>query len=387
MDETSARTSALTQLRQDNRDTVMRLLTELGPLTQSQLAQESGLSKATVSNLVKELTAAGTITSEHTVHNGRRANLIKLTPTQRVALGVDITEHHFVLALVSSDRTVLDLRRVEVPAGGDGKDFVTAAKKNTAAMLKENGRKPADLVAVGLGLPAPVEAQTQQVALLSMLPTWMDEDAIAALRTLTTGAFTVCNDANAAALAEVAFGAHRGAQNLVYILISRGIGAGMYLRGDAFTGALGFAGEIGHVQSASGYELCRCGNRGCLEGEIANPTLIKQVQAAGVECETIEDVAQALQTGQIAARRVVADAGAVLGRTLADLASLLNPEVMVIGGNPAVTSEVFLESARIVLRRHCLPLLAERIDVYPDSLAGRAVVLGAAEQALRSVDL
>ena len=115
--------------------------------------------------------------------------------------------------------------------------------------------------------------------------------------------------------------------------------------------------------------------------------MIKQVQAAGVECETIGDVAQALQTGQIAARRVVADAGAVLGRTLADLASLLNPEVMVIGGNPAVTSEVFLESARIALRRHCLPLLAERIDVYPDSLAGRAVALGAAEQALRSMDL
>lgn len=387
MDATAARTSALTQLRQDNRDTVIKLLTELGPLTQTQLAKAAALSKATVSNLVKELTREGLVTSEHTVHNGRRANLIKLTPTQQVALGIDLTEHHFVLALVSSDRAVAGLKRVEVPVGWDGKDFVAAAKKHAGALVKECGRKLADLVAVGVGLPAPVEAQTQQVALLSMLPTWMDEDALTALQTLTEGGFSVCNDANAAALAEVAFGAHRGAQNLIYILISRGIGAGMYLRGDQFCGALGFAGEIGHVQSASGYELCRCGNRGCLEGEIANPTLIKQVQAAGVECETIEDVAQALQSGQIAARRVVADAGAVLGRSLADLSSLLNPEVMVIGGNPAVTSPVFLESARIALRRHCLPLLAERIDVYPDSLAGRAVALGAAEQALRAIGL
>lgn len=387
MGSISVRTSALTQLREVNRATVVRLLSDKGPLTQSQLASLSGLSKATVSNLVKELVDKGLVSSEYTVHNGRRAKLVKLNPTQRVALGVDISEQHFTLALVSIDRTVLGNKRVPVSARWGGRSFQATVKRNVADLLSECGRKDSDLVALGVGLPAPVQAQTQKVALLSVLPTWMDEDALAGLHTLTEGCVTLCNDANAAALAEVTFGIHRGTQNLIYIMISRGIGAGMYLRGDQFFGDLGFAGEIGHVQSSSGYELCRCGNRGCLEGEVAVPTLIKQVQAAGVACDDIEDVARALDSGHIAARRVVADAGAILGRTLADLSSLLNPQVMVIGGNPAVGSEVFLDSARRALRRHCLPLLAEHIDVYPDSLAGRAVALGAAESALRQMSL
>ncbi|MDO5721733.1 MAG: ROK family transcriptional regulator [Actinomycetaceae bacterium] len=384
----SARTSALTQLRHDNREHVVRLLTELGPLTQSQLAKESGLSKATVSNLVKEMTAEEVVTVENTVHNGRRANLITLVPTRRVSLGIDISEHHYVLALVSSDRTELEIRKVGIEIPWDSKKFLESLSENTTDMLRGAKRKLKDLAAIGVGVPAPVEADSESVALTPMLPTWLDAEAVLpGIKELTAGPVTLSNDANLAALAEVAFGNHRGAENLIYVLISRGIGAGMYLRGDEYTGALGFAGEIGHIRSTSGYELCRCGNRGCLEGEIATVTMIKQAQAAGFRGETIEDVACAIHAGHVAVQRVVSDAGTVLGRALADLSSILNPDIMVIGGNPAVTSEVFLEATRIALRRHCLPLVADRIDVFPDSLAGKAVALGAAERALRKLGL
>lgn len=384
---TSRRTSALTQLKRDNRDQLMRLVTTHGGLTQSQLAQLSGLSKATVSNLVRGLIDDGKVVVEDTVHGGRRAKLVRTARQQGVTIGLDIVENYVGLAVVSADHTEMCAVQVEVDSDESAAQVKERCTDKLRQLFQQLGRTKSDILGIGLGLPAPIDARSNRVSMESFLPSWFDDQAIIELHRLTDGPVLLGNDANFAALAEVTFGDHRGADNLIYVMVSRGIGLGMILNGAEYVGAMGFAGELGHVRSGMTTEVCRCGNRGCLEMEIATTAIVRQCNAAGYPCDSITDVMAAVDEGHMPVRRVVDEAGMTLGRALSDLTSVLNPEVIILGGNSIVTSPVFMEAATATLRRYCLPNVVNTIAIDADSLAGKAVALGAAEHVLRHLGL
>jgi predicted NBD/HSP70 family sugar kinase len=185
------------------------------------------------------------------------------------------------------------------------------------------------------------------------------------------------NDANLGALGELSYGAGTGMQNLVYVKASTGIGTGLILDGRLYRGDTGKAGELGHVQVFTDGAICRCGSRGCLETRVSIPHILAILQPVHRQPLTIEDVIRLASAGDVSVRRVVTDAGRVIGRALADLCNVLNPGAVIVGGELSAAGESLTQGIREAIDRHTQPVIGEAVSVRTGALQGRAEVLGA----------
>jgi predicted NBD/HSP70 family sugar kinase len=242
------------------------------------------------------------------------------------------------------------------------------------AMFEELHEGSAQLRAVGLGLPAPVAGEIVQSS--SIFPGWESLNAREAAEAVFGVPVHVENDANLGALAEHRIGAARGHDSIVYVKTSSGVGAGIIVDDVLFHGANGTAGEIGHLTLDEQGPLCRCGKRGCLEAFTSTPFVTQEVAGEILGAEDIDTVVSAARAGNVAARRALEEAGLHLGRGLASVVNLINPSLVVVGGHLASAGDLFLEPARIGLRRYALDPVAAT-PVLPSELKGRASMVGA----------
>ena len=157
-----------------------------------------------------------------------------------------------------------------------------------------------------------------------------------------------------------------------------GTGAGLILAGRPYHGALGVAGEIGHVLADPRGPICRCGNRGCLE-TIASPVavaaLLQRSTGRPISIQTLLELVAAEDRG---ARRAVAEAGEAIGRVLSVLVNIVNPELVLVGGELAAAGDVLLNPIRAAIERHSVAPAARSVRVATGTLGPRAEVLGAA---------
>jgi predicted NBD/HSP70 family sugar kinase len=188
---------------------------------------------------------------------------------------------------------------------------------------------------------------------------------------------SVENDANLGARAEQAFGAGRDFSDFVYIILRAGIGAGLVLGGRLHAGATGLAGEIGHVSVQSDGALCRCGNRGCLETVASSTALVSALAGARGGDITVPQLIDLVRDGDVAATRVVHEAGRAVGRAVADLCSHLNPAAVIIGGDLAAADAPLLAGIRESIDRFAVPPAAHSVQVMRGVLGDRAELLGA----------
>jgi len=187
------------------------------------------------------------------------------------------------------------------------------------------------------------------------------------------------NDANLGALGEHMFGAGQGVEEMAYVRLSAGIGLGLVLGGHAFGGSSGIAGELGHVRVSRDGPICRCGNRGCLE-MFASPTVVARLLGADVSVARLLELAL---SGDRGATTAIAEAGELIGEALATLVTLLNPKLIVVGGDLATTGDVVLAPIRAAIARYSVPPAGAAVVVTRGTLGDRAEVLGAAALVLR----
>jgi len=232
------------------------------------------------------------------------------------------------------------------------------------------------VIGAGLGLPGPVDQIDGVIGSSAILPGWVGVAAEEELRRRLDVPVSVDNDANLGALGELAYGAGRGATDMVYIKITSGIGAGLILEGRLYRGWGGMAGEFGHVLVAGDGEVCRCGNRGCLETAASTTALLELLRRSHGEI-TVAQMIEMAKGGDLRARRVIADAGRVVGIAAAGLLNVLNPQRLVIGGDLAPAGDLLLDEVREALRRTALPTAADQATVVAGELGERAEVLGA----------
>ncbi len=180
------------------------------------------------------------------------------------------------------------------------------------------------------------------------------------------------------------YGAAVGVRNFVYVKASTGIGTGLVLDGRLYRGETGAAGELGHVQTEPNGAICRCGNRGCLETLVAVPHILASLQHMHREPLTITDVVRLVAAGDVSARRVVIDAGRAIGRALADLCNLLNPGMLVVGGELAAAGNSFTAGIREAIEHYTQPAIAEAVAIRTSALTDRADVLGAITLAIQT---
>jgi predicted NBD/HSP70 family sugar kinase/biotin operon repressor len=378
----SGPTGSLESLRRLNRLRVIGSLRDHGTISRAEIARRTGLSRSTVSSLVADLQASGLVV-EHDeaagprAHSGRPPILLSFDSSAGVAVGINFDHRSLRVAVADLSSRVLAEGACELDIDHEAQEGLDAAAALVEAGLEEAGVDRGRVIGAGVGLPAPIDRATGVVGSSAILPGWVGVTAVDELRRRLGVPVLVDNDANLGALAEAAYGAGRGAQDLVYVMLSSGIGAGLILHGRLYRGSVGLAGELGHVPLDPDGPVCRCGNRGCLETAAAGPALVELLRRSHGEDLTVREMLRLARAGDRGCGRVLADAGRAVGSAVAVLCNVLNPSLLVVGGELASAGDLLLEGVRESIQRWALPSAADAMAVVPGALGDRAEVLGA----------
>jgi predicted NBD/HSP70 family sugar kinase len=367
---------------------VIDALSQRGVASRADLARATGLSRSTVSSVVADLQRAGLVSERRPAEAseagvGRPPVMIALDRSAGAVAGVDFGHSHVAVAVADMSHTVLAELWRDLDVDHAARDGLDAAAELFEQATAEAGIEPSSVLGVGMGVPGPIHLPNHTVGSTSILPGWVGLDAGRELSERLGLPVKVENDANLGALAELVFGAGRGASDFAYIKVSSGIGAGFVVDGHLHRGAGGTAGEIGHTGFNGSGDVCRCGNRGCLETTAAAGPIVAAVSAGRGERVNVTRVIELAEAGDALAQRVLADAGRAIGVAVANLCNLLNPERVIVGGELSAAGDVLLVPIVQSLRRHAIPTAAADVEVVAGQLGRRAEVMGALAVVLR----
>src|SRR5206468_6696227 len=204
--------------------------------------------------------------------------------------------------------------RQELDVDNEAERAITVAVDGLRALMARARLSRRRLLGVGAAISAPVRHDTGALAASGILPGWSAISPRHELERRLGAPVHIGNDANLGALAEVRSGAARGASDVVYLMLSSGVGGGVVLDGSLFTGHSGLTGELGHVQVDPDGALCRCGNRGCLETVASAQALLKQLRRERGKAIGLQAAADRARAGDPLCRRLFATAGTAAGK-------------------------------------------------------------------------
>jgi predicted NBD/HSP70 family sugar kinase len=219
-----------------------------------------------------------------------------------------------------------------------------------------------------------------------IMPGWDGADVIGQVSPRLGGApVLVDNDVNLMALGE-----HKSefpsVQHLLFVKVATGIGAGIIIDGQIRRGAQGAAGDLGHVAVPGGRPVvCRCGNVGCLEALASGRAIAERLTEVGLLAKSGADVIALGRTGNTHVSGVMREAGRDIGQVLATCVSMLNPSVIVLGGQMADAGDHLLAGIREVVYGRSLPLATQHLSIVSSRTTGRAGVLGASRMVIDHV--
>ncbi|CAM5548606.1 transcriptional regulator [Streptomyces spiroverticillatus] len=366
-----------TSLHRANLERVVRAVRMAGSLTQAEIARSTGLSAATVSNIVRELKDGGTVEVTPTSAGGRRARSVSLSGDAGVVIGVDFGHTHLRVAVGNLAHQVLAEESEPLDVDASAAQGFDRAEQLVKRLIEATGISQDKVIGVGLGVPGPIDVESGRLGSTAILPGWQGINPSEELSGRLGVPVYVDNDANLGALGELVWGAGRGVRDLAYIKVASGVGAGLVIDGRVYRGPGGTAGEIGHITLDESGPVCRCGNRGCLETFTAARYVLPLLMPSHGPDLTMERVVQLAREGDPGCRRVIADVGRHIGSGVAHLCNLLNPSRVVLGGDLADSGELVLGPIRDSVSRYAIPSAARHLSVLPGALGGRAEVLGA----------
>ncbi len=371
-------------VRDVNRVRVLRALHLRPASTRMALVDATGLSRPTVSTLLDELERAGIVEelepdeASRPRSTGRPPVLLSIVPRAGFAVGVDVGHAHVRAAVCDLSGRMLagDVSPAEV-------DHAPTASLDLARELVHGVLRTAEVprsrvLGVGMALAAPIDARTGAVHAEGILPSWGGLVPARELSERLDLPVVLGNDADLGAFGERSFGVARDVDDMLYIRLSAGIGLGLILGGRQYHGGSGIAGEIGHVRVDDRGLICRCGKRGCLE-TVASPVAIADLlsRSRGEPVE-VAGLPGLLAAGDRGALRAVTDAGGAIGDAIASVVNVLNPRLVVLGGDLAETGDVLVRAVREAIDRHAIAPAAAQVEVVAGALGAQAEVLGAA---------
>lgn len=363
---------------------IFQILRDGKPRTRSELATLTGLARSTVAARVDALLTAGLIRSvaDAASTGGRPSRQFAFDGSRHGVLGVDIGATHAHIG-ISNLRGELLVDTWESLPVSDGPEAVLGWAIDEGKRLLAELGSPTFLRAVGVGLPGPVEHSTGRPVDPPIMPGWDRFDVPATLTDAFGVPTLVDNDVNVMAMGER--NEHwPDVDDLLFVKVSTGIGAGLFTGGHVHRGAQGIAGDIGHVHVPGADDiLCRCGSTGCLEAVAAGPAIADRLRAAGLDVHSPQDVVDAVVGGNIEAVREVREAGRTIGQVLTTAVSLINPAVIVLGGPIATAGDHLLAGAREVIYTRSTPVATGRLQIVKTRGGNKAAVAGACSMAIQ----
>jgi len=382
-------------IRAINKQRVLRLVRTAGSISRADLAEQTGLTRPTVSAVVAELLAEGWVEEIGTGESsgGRPPILLRFNPRARWVVGVELGAGHVRAVLADLAGTVVHRVKERVESADPLSEVgrVERAVRDLLAQVPRTGA-PAPVAGVGVGITGVVD---------TVKGTWRYSPHYL-VRDLPVGEILqerlqlpvwIENDARAMAWGERSFGCARGVDNLAFIRVGVSIGAGIIINGHLYGGAHQGAGEIGHTIVLDRGPRCRCGSDGCLEtvgSALAIARRAVERMAAGEESVIRElcgndpskviatTVIQAADAGDRVAREILAEAGHYLGLGIGSMINLLNPAMVIVGGGTSRAGDHLIGPLRKAALARALPTLRERVQITRTALGEDAGPLGGA---------
>jgi len=318
-----------------------------------------------------------------------------------LVLGIDLGGSKILTAVVNIKGEILSSDHRTTPAAKGPEAVIQVMQESMKQAIEQAGVNAAEIGAICIGAPGLSNPETGVVFTSPHLPGWKDVPLKTIVEEETGIKTLLVNDANAAALGEMYFGAAKGARNFIYITISTGIGGGIVIDGEIYAGSLGTAGEIGHMTIDTNGPKCNCGNTGCWETLASGTALAREakkriatgektsiLEYAGGNIDKVnaEAVHKAAQQGDTLAKELIAQTSYYIGVGLTNLINIFNPELIVIGGGLSSIGDMLLEPAYKVAGERAYEVAFKSIRFARAELGRNSGVIGAAAYAFREIE-
>ena len=354
------------------------------------LSKELGTSIPTITKIVGELIDEGYLEDmgKQVTNGGRKPSIYGLNPSAGYFLGIDIRKNDFSIAVTNFKGQIVDLQ-----------EDICFTLRNTEEscielcdMVKEHISKTSieldKIRACGINLSGRVNNETG-----FCFTYFLGEDRpIGALLQEQFGCpVFVENDSRAMTYGEYICGVANNEKNMLFLNVAWGLGMGMILDGKLSYGKSGFSGEIGHFPFLNNDRICQCGKRGCLEtgasGSAMHRSILDKLQQgrssslsekfSNMEEITLDNILEAVEEEDVLAIETVEEVGNILGRAIAGLINIFNPELVVIGGRVSQAKEYLLLPIKSAIQKHSLNLINQDTTIKFSKLGRKAGPIGA----------
>lgn len=378
-------------IKEINRNLVLNLIKSRGPISRTDIARLSSLSLATVSGITADFVASGLVheTGEGESTGGRRPVLLRLNHQAGFVVGLKLMEQTITSALTDLDASVLHHRvtPLTTAAGTNPEDVLQTIVQAVESTISEAEVDRARVLGIGIGMAGVVDGEAG-ICRYSPFFGWRDVPIAEPVASHFGLPVYLENDVNTLTIAEQWFGYGHGVDHFVVVTVGRGVGAGIVVNGQFYRGALGGAGELGHITLQEDGPPCGCGKRGCLEALTSDPAVVRQAQVAitlgertplaEAEPLTLEAIVAAADAGDKLARRLLSDAGHWLGRGIAHLVNILNPQMIIVGGEGVRAGEWRFGPMREAIHQHAFDGLADELEIIIEPSGDETWARGAA---------
>ncbi|WEK12496.1 MAG: ROK family transcriptional regulator [Candidatus Microbacterium phytovorans] len=348
--------------------------------TKAELATVTGLARSTVSSRVDTLLAAGLLrpAGEAASTGGRPPARVAFNPAAGVVLAADLGATHATIAIADLAGRMIASRTHQLAISSGPETVLDAVTAEGSALLAAHHLEPGSLVGIGIGVPGPVEHSTGMPTNPPIMPGWDRFDVPAYVRRSFDVPVLVDNDVNILALGEQSL-SWSGVDDLVFVKVATGIGAGIISGGVLQRGAQGSAGDMGHVHVPYSHDSPRPPDDDRdLEAIASGTAIASALRAEGLDAAGSADVVRLVRQGHPAAIAATRQAGREVGEVLATVVNLLNPSIIVLGGSIARAGEHLLAGVREVVYRRSIPLATQHLGIVQSQAGETAGVRGAA---------
>ncbi len=371
-------------MRDINVSLLIELIRRAGQISRAELARQSQLSAPAVSTIVERLLNRGIVIEITTAPSsgGRPPVLLSVDPKAGYVVGIKLRGDGLTTVVCDLDAHIIASVENYFSLVGDPMAAFDAIETEARRALKKAKVPMSKVLGIGIGLSGIIDSSTG-VCRYSHLLQWSDVELAGPLRRRMGLPVWVENDVNALAVAEKWAGDALTANDFLTLSVGRGVGLGIVIDRSLYRGAQGASGEFGHMIVEPGGPRCECGRFGCLEALVGEGAIRRRIgERKGHEISR-DELQILVELGDAAATEVVENAGRKLGMAVANVVTLLNPELLIICGEGTSLGDTYLDPIVDAVREQTFANLGRNLDVRIQSWGDDAWAVGAATLVLR----
>lgn len=369
---------------------IISYMANSGNCTVADLCKELNLSAPKVATLVNELIADNILKDFGKIDStgGRRPNIYGLLPESGFFLGVDVKQNHINIGITNLQKDIVHLSLNLPYALENNSQSLDELCRLIKNFIKGSSISKDKILGLGLNLSGRINYATGY----SYSFFHFNEEPLSKVIESQIGLKVFLeNDSRAMAFGEFSSGIVKDEKNVLFLNLDYGLGMGILINSQLYYGKSGFAGEFGHIPSFKNEIICHCGKKGCLETEASGWALTRIFQAKlksgsssavtskvqSIEDIRLEDIIEAANNDDTLAIELIAEIGEKLGRGIAALINIFNPELVILGGNLVATGEYLVLPIKSTLNKYTLSLVNNDTQIKVSRLGDKAGVVGA----------